>query len=402
LDPDPRGLTDVAGERDGGLAELLANRQAAAQRELDEIELLMRQARIEADRHAARREASAERLASLMDQHSVPADVREAHDALILQHQRSALMSAQMEVLEGKQKVLQRLASSLDEVVEALQAAGVADIREAPPGDAQPEARTAEAPATVPARLPPSAVLTAQEELRRAIARQMHDGPAQSIANIALQAEVVQRLLARDPAGAQRELSDLRGMVQHALEATKSFIFEVRPMVLDDLGLVPTLRRAAGEHQRRSGLPVRFESVGPDRRLEPHVETQVFRIIDDALEAYLERQPSEVALRLNWTESQLSAVIRSRPPASEREQPAASAASSAAVPNALADMIRDQHADEAAREEARQLSYAMPGQMRQDLAERAGAVGLNLLDGEGGLRIEVIITWAVGTRPDGS
>src|SRR3712207_5490071 len=104
-------------------------------------------------------------------------------------------------------------------------------------------------------------VLTAQEDLRREIARAMHDGPAQSLTNIVLQAQIVERLLDRDPALAKNELRLLVGMVQNTLEATKNFIFDVRPMVLDDLGLVPTVRRAARDRGRRAHVAVEFESL---------------------------------------------------------------------------------------------------------------------------------------------
>ena len=83
----------------------------------------------------------------------------------------------------------------------------------------------------------------------------MHDGPAQSLTNIVLQAQIVERLLDRDPSQAKAEIGQLVGMVQHTLEATKAFIFDVRPMVLDDLGLVPTLRRVARDRGRRSQTP---------------------------------------------------------------------------------------------------------------------------------------------------
>ena len=95
-------------------------------------------------------------------------------------------------------------------------------------------------------------VLPPRSRCAREIARQMHDGPAQSIANIALQAQIVQRLVRARPERAADELKELVAMVQQALEATKTFIFDVRPMVLDDLGLVPTLRRSAAERSRRS------------------------------------------------------------------------------------------------------------------------------------------------------
>ena len=95
-------------------------------------------------------------------------------------------------------------------------------------------------------------LLGAQEDLRREISRAMHDGPAQSLTNIVLQAQIVERLVASDPASARRG-PRARAMVQQTLDATKSFIFDVRPMVLDDLGLVPTLRQGGRDRGGGSG-----------------------------------------------------------------------------------------------------------------------------------------------------
>jgi two-component system sensor histidine kinase DegS len=368
------------------LADHLAARRSAIQRELDEIELLMRQARTEADRHAARRDAAAERLRALFDEHAVPPPVREAHEQLILQHQRSALMGTQTEVLEGKQRVLERLVAELRDLAEAITAVGSAGLAQ-PPASAGGGLAEAVLPANHS-----GAVLTAQEEMRRAIARQMHDGPAQSIANIALQAEVVQRLMARDAPAAEPELGELRQMVQHALEATKTFIFDVRPMILDDLGLVPTLRRAASQRQRSSGLPVRFESVGADRRLGPELETQLFRIVDDALAGLLAQRPIEAALKLNWTDEQLAVIIRSRAPAGSEETVPTVAVGE--VPSALADMIRDQSADQVVRELARRRAYGLPVEILSALEQRARSVGLALTTADDGLQIEATVIFA--------
>ena len=169
-------------------------------------------------------------------------------------------------------------------------------------------------PAGVANRRPAShEVLAAQEEMRREIARQMHDGPAQSIANIALQAQIVERLFERDPKRRTGELNALVTMVEEALEATKDFIFDVRPMVLDDLGLVPTLRRSAAERTRRQGVAVRFESAGADRRLATELESAVFRIVDDAMIEFASARPPEILVRLDWSESGLNVVVRGRP-----------------------------------------------------------------------------------------
>ena len=143
-------------------------------------------------------------------------------------------------------------------------------------------------------------VLTAQEDLRRDIARAMHDGPAQSLTNIVLQAQIVDRLVDRDPVLARSEVKALIAMVQTTLEATKAFIFDVRPMVLDDLGLVPTIRRAARDRGRRAQIVVDFDSLGTERRLAMELESGLFRMIDQAFAGYLSTTPRRVVIRLDW------------------------------------------------------------------------------------------------------
>ena len=110
------------------------------------------------------------------------------------------------------------------------------------------------------------------------------------------------------------EVRQLVAMVQSTLDATKSFIFDVRPMVLDDLGLVPTLRRAARDRGRRAGVPVDFDSMGQDRRLPMDLESGLFRMLDEALAAYLGDRPERVSIRLDWgeqLEARLGATVRS-------------------------------------------------------------------------------------------
>ncbi len=145
--------------------------------------------------------------------------------------------------------------------------------------------------------------------MRREIARAMHDGPAQSLTNIVLQAQIVERLMKSDPARAAGEVTLLVGMVQQTLEATKTFIFDVRPMVLDDLGLVPTLRRAARDRGRRTGVAIEFESMGQDRRLPMDLESGLFRILDGALAGYLEARAERIAFRMDWSADQLDVAM---------------------------------------------------------------------------------------------
>jgi two-component system sensor histidine kinase DegS len=121
------------------------------------------------------------------------------------------------------------------------------------------------------------------EEERMRIARDMHDGPAQSMANLVLQAEILERLIARDPHLVAKELEDFKDGVRRVLDETRRLIFDLRPMTLDDLGLVPTLRKFVKEFGDRSGLHVFLRVVGEEARLPGSLEPTLFRIIQEAL-----------------------------------------------------------------------------------------------------------------------
>ena len=314
---------------------------------------------------------------------------------------RAVLMEAQVEVLEGKLKALSRHRAAVAAVAERLAGVEIPDavlIRHTAP--AAPEVAVG-----IPiaggegVSLPPGlsrVVLSAQEDLRREIARSMHDGPAQSLTNIVLQAQIVERLMERDPTHARGELRLLVSMVQQTLEATKNFIFDVRPMVLDDLGLVPTLRRSTRDRGRRSHVPVEFESVGQDRRLPVDVESATFRILDEALAAYLALTPERVLVRLGWDDDLEARVAAFRSPRSlSGDALPAMPKDGDDVPDALRRMMQDRQdaraAQEAAAEEA--AIVALPPGARRDAIERAGSIGaaVEFLAGGGELRLVVAL-----------
>jgi two-component system sensor histidine kinase DegS len=251
------------------LSERMAEELARLDTELGEIDLLIAQAKTEADRHETRRTAASEKLTSATAAATSsgstldPTLATDLNAQLVLVTQRAALMVSQVDVLEGKRRALGRFRDAL-----ALYNESVSAYRDvAPP---MKSGKAALPKLADPSGVPPAVsrlLLDAQEDLRREIARAMHDGPAQSLTNIVLQAQIVERLVATDPAKAGNEVRQLIAMVQQTLEATKSFIFDVRPMVLDDLGLVPTLRRAARESGRLRNLwpPDRRDSNRPRR-----------------------------------------------------------------------------------------------------------------------------------------
>ena len=368
------------GPSPGTLAERLADDLARLDTELDEIELLVTQATTEAGRHETRRAAAAEKLDGLAA--DATAERLDLTTNLVTLTKRAALMEAQVDVLEGKRRTLQRYRDGIAGYVEA--AGGL------PAGG--PAARALIDP---DAPMPPEVsrlLLTAQEDLRREIARAMHDGPAQSLTNIVLQAQIVERLVEKDPAMASGEVRQLIAMVQQTLEATKSFIFDVRPMVLDDLGLVPTLRRATRERGAKAGLTVEFESMGQDRRLPMDLETSLFRMLDEGLAAYLTLAPERVALRLDWGDQLEARLEASRTVAEiargERDvSPSTATIPDKELPPALAQMMEQRMADEREAIEAaeRDAIVVLPATTWREIQDRAAAVGVTaeLLGGGG-------------------
>src|ERR1035437_8193625 len=121
------------------------------------------------------------------------------------------------------------------------------------------------------------------EEERMRIARDMHDGPAQSMANLVLQAEILERLIQRDPLLVVKELADFKDGVRAVLEDTRRLIFDLRPMTLDDLGLVPTLRKFVKEFGDKSGVNAQLRVMGEEARLPGAYERTIFRIVEEAL-----------------------------------------------------------------------------------------------------------------------
>ena len=273
-------------------------------REIGEIELLVQQARAEASRHEQKRVHTVDKLRTLPSV-GKEAEVSDLNEQLVAVTRRSAIMESQVDVLEGKLKILGRFRESLRHYGAELDGASL--------GGAMPQQTTDRLDANAPLPAAVSRLIqAAQEDLRREIARAMHDGPAQSLTNIVLQAQIVERLLDRDPTAVKSEIGELVAMVQRTLEATKTFIFDIRPMVLDDLGLVPTLRRVARERGRRAQIPIEFESYGLDGRLPMDVETAFFRIIDEIVTGYLSSRPDLISIRLEWSDKLEARVVARR------------------------------------------------------------------------------------------
>jgi signal transduction histidine kinase len=123
-------------------------------------------------------------------------------------------------------------------------------------------------------------IITAQEDERRRIARELHDETSQVLAALMMR---IDRALGDVKDEATRfSLQEVRGMATRALDDVHSLVLDLRPSVLDDLGLFSAIRWMADRHLKPLGITFRCE-VGVDRRLPSEVETTLFRVAQEAI-----------------------------------------------------------------------------------------------------------------------
>lgn len=127
-------------------------------------------------------------------------------------------------------------------------------------------------------------VIRTQEEERSKISRELHDGIGQALSALKMNLDLVSnRLNSGDPSKAKSLLEESQKQVEQALEDVRELSRLLRPRMLDDLGLVPTLRWYVRNFSKRTGIDLGLKLKGLGRRLNPELETMIFRIIQEAL-----------------------------------------------------------------------------------------------------------------------
>jgi len=239
------------------------------QRALRETTLMIEQSHGEVTKLSQRNAAITSHLQQVQNQISdMPLEeIRMAYDSALDAQQRLFVMRGQLEKLQSDKMHFERYLVALETLQNGAQSADSATHGS---GGKGPLASV-------------EMLVNAQEAERQRLSRQMHDGPAQALSNFILQTEIAMRLLEVDPVQARDELGSLKASAMGTFQKVRNFIFELRPMMLDDLGLIPTIRRYADTFKEQTGLEVNVTVSGDDRRLEPYLEVMVFRATQELM-----------------------------------------------------------------------------------------------------------------------
>ena len=282
----------------GEYLESARNEYEHAQRQVDEIDLLIRQTSAEVDRLVQRNMRITSRIRqveSTID--SVPReDIREVYSTGLDTQQRLFTMRGQLEKLQSDQHNVSRYSTMIRGMLEIVGAA-----------DYEPEVSDRDDDS---AQLLAIRIIEAQERERQILSRQMHDGPAQALTNLVLQAEICERLFDVDAERARAELVALKDAVAGTFQKVKGLILNLRPMMLDDLGLVPTLRRYVDSYCDNTGVLASLTLTGKERRLEPHKEVIVFRAVQELLNnAHEHNHATSVQITLDVSEDVVCVTV---------------------------------------------------------------------------------------------
>lgn len=156
-------------------------------------------------------------------------------------------------------------------------------------------------------------IIEAQEDERKRLSREIHDGPAQMMANVMMRSDLIEKVYKeRGPGEAIDEIRNMKKMVRSALYEVRRIIYDLRPMALDDLGLVPTLKKYLQTiEEYHKTTTIQFTNIGEDKRLSSKYEVALFRMIQESVQNALKHaSASLIQVKLEIKKDQVMAVIK--------------------------------------------------------------------------------------------
>jgi len=247
------------------------NELEQSRRSMSEIRMMLEQSQTELTRLTQRNASITGKMQQVQSNfETLPREeLRLTFNEALDAQQRLLVMRGQMDKLQSDQAHLQRYIAYLEKVQLFVfnEKAISTDVRQQPATGAE----------TL------SLMMDAIENDRVKISHEMHDGPAQVLSNFIIQVDIANHLIDADPAKAKIELENLKAAAAATFKKIRAYIYELRPMTLDDLGLLPTLKRFFESFAEQNSIEYKFEYKGAERRLVSYLDVLLFRAVQELL-----------------------------------------------------------------------------------------------------------------------
>lgn len=153
-------------------------------------------------------------------------------------------------------------------------------------------------------------IIEAQENEKKRISRDIHDGPAQSLANVIFKAEYASKIIDSSPVKAKREIAELQEDVRNTLKDIRKIIYDLMPMSLDDLGLVPTIKKLISNIMESNALIIDFSVVQNSVIDDQLTNLMIFRVVQEAFNNIIKHSKSKhVALSMHISDIEIKLSI---------------------------------------------------------------------------------------------
>ena len=156
-------------------------------------------------------------------------------------------------------------------------------------------------------------IIAAQEEERKRLSREIHDGPAQMMANVLMRSGLIERTYREKGfEAAVKELADLKVTVRNALSEVRRIIYDLRPMALDDLGIIPTLKKYLSTiMEYNPGVIIHFRTIGQEVKISSEHEVAIFRLVQECVTNSLKHgKPKEISVKFEWLKGDINIVVK--------------------------------------------------------------------------------------------
>jgi signal transduction histidine kinase len=126
-------------------------------------------------------------------------------------------------------------------------------------------------------------LITVEEDVRKRLARDLHDGPTQLVAAIMMRLQFIYKLMERSPEQVDTELRETEGLAERAMRQLRTMLFELRPVILETKGLIAALDAYSSRLNETEHFDVYLDVKGEVPRLRRHAEAAIFAVVQEAI-----------------------------------------------------------------------------------------------------------------------